>query len=311
MKSGVLFTMGSFDGVHRGHSVLIDRAVTEARKRKLTSAALTFGLPPRMVLDRKRPVSILSTAEEKETLLRWKGLAKVVVQKFDQKFSKIKPYLFFCDLLLYRYRAAGLVVGLDFRFGVNRSAGVVELVRWGQEKRIPVWVIPPVRHQRIVVSSTEIRRLLQGGQFKRAVQLLGHPYLIHGTVAKGRGVGRRIGFPTTNLEILAGKVLPQGVFAVLGRSWAKKKGPLLTGVCNIGTRPTFLKKSDVTVEIHWLTGQPPPAKSPVMIELIAHLRREKRFSSPSMLARAIAADVKSAHKVLTPRVKNKSILRAF
>jgi riboflavin kinase/FMN adenylyltransferase len=308
---GRLITLGSFDGVHRGHVALIDRAVQEAKKRRLKSAALTFGLPPRMILDRTNKISILSNAREKEILLRWKGLDEVIVQEFDRNFSQIKPYSFFRDLLLKRYGAKGLVVGLDFRFGINRSAGATELVRWGLEKRIPVWVIPPVRWRGKVVSSTEIRQALCGGKFKEATQLLGHPYLIQGTVSKGRGVGRRIGIPTTNLTVAVGKVLPSGVFAVRGRRLGRLKTPVQFGVCNIGMRPTFLKRSPVTVEIHWLTGPPPRPSESVAIELLSQLRSEKRFGSPRALVRAIAKDIQKARRIFLREAKNGSILRSI
>lgn len=309
--SGRLITLGSFDGVHRGHGALIDRVVAEAKKRRAKAVALTFGLPPRMVLDRSHEISILSDEVEKRALLKWKGLHEVIVQEFNGQFSKIKPYSFFRDILLKKYRAKGLVVGLDFRFGVNRSAGVMELVRWGQEKRIPVWVIPPVKFQGKVVSSTEVRKLFSENHYDAAIKFLDHAYLIHGKIRKGRGIGRQIGFPTSNLQVSQGKVLPRGVFAVVGRRWGRQKGALMTGVCNIGTRPTFFKKSGVTVEVHWLTGRPPEAPSSLLIELVGRIRSEKRFESPAALSRAIAADIRRAVEILSPAKRNSLILRSI
>lgn len=292
-KRGRLITLGSFDGVHRGHQALLERTVSEARRRKLTPVALTFAVPPRAVLSPDRTPFLLSGDLEKETLLKSYGIKEVIVQQFDRDFAKTKPYGFFRGTLINRLNAKGVVVGLDFRFGQDRSAGATEMVRWGLEQRIPVWVVPPVKWRRRVVSSTEIRRMLLSGDFNQALSFLGHSLLIQGKVVSGRAVGRKIGFPTTNLETLPGKVLPKGVFVVFGRILGKKE-PLLKGVCNIGTRPTFFSSSHVTVEIHWLAGQPPKKGQRILIELKKRLRGEKRFSSPLQLSRQISLDVRQA-----------------
>src|ERR1044071_8011765 len=288
-RIGRLVTIGSFDGVHLGHMALLDRTVAEAKKRRLTSLALTFNIPPRMILDRNKKISVLSNPIEKEKLIKSRGIDEIVQLDFDRGFSKIKPYAFFRGVLLERFKAKGIVVGLDFRFGVNRSAGAVELVRWGEEMRIPVWVIPPVKLRREVVSSTTIRELLLKDNLNHANQLLGHPYLIHGSVVKGHGKGKKLGYPTTNLKTSRGKVLPQGVFVVRGTAVGGSERPLL-GVCNIGRRPTFYRRSSIVVEPHWLGSSFKKTPKAMFIELLTRLRGEKKFKSPSELVRAIQAD---------------------
>ncbi len=309
MKRGRLITIGSFDGVHRGHAALLGTAVGEARKRNLKSLALTFRVPPRLVLEKWKNLpagrqgratevsALLSDPIEKERLIRDHGVDEVLLLDFDKKIATLRPFLFFRDVLLRGFNAKGVVVGLDFRFGTDRSAGALELVRWGGEFGIPVWVIPPVRWNRRVVSSTLIRQLLRADQLGQANAYAGHPYLIHGTVVKGRGAGTKLGFPTANLRIAPAKILPRGVFAVAGWVQNGRMKPF-QGVCNIGIRPTLLKSSPVSVEVH-LFGRPGLLIGKrVFVQLLHRLRKEKRFSSVAALKRAIAADVRRARILL-------------
>lgn len=294
MKRAHLATIGSFDGVHRGHQELIKRTVAEAKKRKLRSLALTFQVPPRMILNPKAPRILLSSPTEKELLLRSFGIDEVISLDFDTKLAALKPFSFFRSVLLNEFNARGIVVGLDFRFGAERAGGALELVRWGLEFELPVWVIPPVRHAGQVVSSSLIRGLFAEGRYQKAEGFLGHPYLIHGKAVHGHGVGRTIGFPTVNLEVEPGKVLPGGVYAV--RAWAgsdKLGRKTFEGVCNIGTRPTFGGHKVIT-EIHFLGKAGVPKEKTVFVQLLRRLRSEKKFRSPSALSAQIALDAAKA-----------------
>jgi riboflavin kinase / FMN adenylyltransferase len=292
-KNGRLITIGSFDGIHRGHAELLNWTVREARKRHVKSLALTFNIPPRMVLQSAHPLSILSTQSEKETLIKSHQIDDVLFLDFDKKFSSLSPFHFFKHLLLQTYNAKGIVVGSDFRFGVNRSAGVMELVRWGLEYEIPVWVVPPVRWKKTIVSSTTIRSLFDEGKIKSALDFLGHSYLIHGKVVKGRGIGRKIGFPTLNVQVPPGKLLPRGVYAVKGRGIGSQKG--FFGVCNIGTRPTFKKKSSLTMEVHVLKGLVGGKPTHLEVEILGFIRLEKKFPTIGALQKQIRSDITRAN----------------
>ncbi|MBV9080069.1 MAG: riboflavin biosynthesis protein RibF [Elusimicrobia bacterium] len=296
MKPGRLITIGSFDGVHRGHQALIDRTVAEARKREVKSLALSFPMPPRMVLDRKTRRMILSDESEKGALLRRAGIDEVAMLPFDAEMAAMRPFTFFRDVILKKFKARGVVVGSDFRFGAGRSGGAFELVRWGQDFSIPVWVIAPVRFRRTVVSSTLVRTLFTEGRFQTASEFLGHPYLISGVVRPERGVGRKIGFPTANLATHPDKILPPGVFAV--RGWIETKGgkrKLWPGVANIGVRPTF-KAAGPAVEAHFFGDPGRLAGRRVSIELLRRLRSERRFRSPAALASQIEKDIAAARR---------------
>lgn len=293
MKRGYIITIGSFDGVHNGHQALLERTRVEAAKRNLKSLAFTFAIPPKMILDPNHPLRVLSDAREKDVLLRRFGVDEILFWKFTKSTSVLRPFTFLKTVLIEGMNAKGIVVGADFRFGADRSAGVHELVRWGQEFEIPVWVVAPVKHQRHVVSSSMIRHLLETGKVKRATALLGHPYLIAGRVVRGHQRGRKLGFRTANIQPPAGKVLPHGVFAVTAWTNDQKK-KILKGVCNIGVRPTVEASGLVNVETHLFDVSRNLLGKTLYIELQRYLRAEKKFSSPAELSRQIARDVRQA-----------------
>jgi riboflavin kinase / FMN adenylyltransferase len=295
MRGGRLITIGSFDGVHRGHQALLERTVLEARKRKVRTLALTFPIPPRMVLDAHARRLLLSSEFEKRYLLSRHGMEEVEVLVFNRDLAGMRPFGFFKEILFNRLKACGIVIGADFRFGADRSAGALELVRWGEDFGIPVWVIPPVRYARQVVSSTVIRALFEEGRFRKASAFLGHPYLIAGPVIRGHGLGSRIGVPTANIGVHEDKVLPRGVFSV--RGWIEgsehRAGGVMRGVCNIGIRPTFGGKRP-TVEVHFPGKKLDLRGRMLCIELDRRLRGEKRFRSIEALKAQINRDIRGA-----------------
>lgn len=303
MKRGRLITIGSFDGVHLGHRSLIDCAVTEARRREVKSLALTFSLPPRMVLSRENRPFLLSDPMEKEFLLRRVGLDEVAVLSFEKELAEMKAFRFFRSVLMERLKARGIVVGADFRFGADRGAGALELVRWGQDFHVPVWVMPQVKHASAAISSTSIRAALEEGRYAPVQKLMGHPYLIRGRVVPGRQLGRKLGAPTANLETAPFKVLPRGVYAV--RAWWGGEGRIPAprrvryGVANIGVRPTVEKKGRVTVETHLFGPAIDLTGRWLFVELLRKIRDEKRFASLTALQAAIGADIRAAKRVIS------------
>ena len=300
-RNGNLITIGSFDGVHRGHWTLLDKTVLEAKKRNLVPMALTFDVPPRMVIHKYPDPSVLTTPHEKEWLIRERGIEKVEFLDFDSNLAQQKSFYFFKYGLLQKYRAKGIVVGLDFHFGVHRSGSVYDLVRWGQDFEIPVWVLPQYKWRGKVASSSWIRTLLQAKRYKECMDVMGHPYSVFGDVVKGRGMGKKLGFPTANLRVEPHKLLPPGIFAV--RGWvlsAQPKGGFqkrrsFVGVCNIGRRPTLLKHSPVTVEVHSLSTAFDSKTRYLFVELLSRLRSERKFKNREALQRAIQSDIRSAN----------------
>lgn len=290
MAQGRIVTIGSFDGVHRGHKALLDFTVAAAKKRKLRSMALTFRVPPKMILSQEPSKQLLSDIHEKKFLLQKQSLDKIEVLDFNDKLCLLKPFHFFRDVLLRLYKARGIVVGADFRFGAGRSAGAVELVQWGGEFEIPVWVIPPVKWNGKTISSSLIRDNLIKNRLETANNMLGHPYVIWGKVIHGHAQGRKLGFRTANLQTAKGKLLPQGVYAVSG--WVGKK--TFKGVCNIGVRPTLFRNSPILMEVHLFGMHENLIEKEMIVFLRRRLRDEKKFASKEDLIKAIKTDVKRA-----------------
>ncbi len=298
MKRGYIITIGSFDGVHKGHQALLERTRVEAQKRRLKSLALTFAVPPKMILDPIHPLRLLSDAREKEMLLRSFGMDKVVFWKFTKETATLRPFAFLKTILIKHLKAKGIVVGADFRFGAERAAGVHVLVRWGQEFEIPVWVISPVKRNRHVISSSVIRHLLETHKIKQAAGFLGHPYLIAGHVVSGHHRGRRLGFRTANIQPPLGKVLPRGVFAV--KAWIQgRPKTIYNGVCNIGVRPTVESKGTVNMETHLFNVSKNLVGKILFVELRRFLRPEKKFSSLAELGRQISLDVRRTLRMIS------------
>lgn len=300
MKRGRFITIGSFDGVHRGHLVLLDQTRREAKKRKLKSMALTFFKPPKMILQKESNSRILSDSFEKIELIGSRGIDEIEFLPFNSFFSKMRPFEFF-RTLLNQYKAKGIIIGSDFRFGKNRAAGAVDLVRWGLEFEIPIWVISPVRWNREIVSSTRIRELLIQGRYQKAKNFLGHPYSIFGKTIKGKGKGHKLGFPTANIGVIPHKICPFGVFAVegwIGRLTPKganyiKESPF-QGVANMGVRPTFENNAKMSVEVHLFNHKRNLLGKYLFFYLRQRLRSEKKFSSIKALQRSIGQDIRRA-----------------
>lgn len=310
-----VITIGSFDGVHRGHAAVLRETVRHARRMGGQSLAISFNVPPRMILHETIEVELLTTPEERRLLIQNLGVDEVCFLKFSKIFSRKTPRSFFDNVLIKEFSAAGLVVGPDFRFGHNRTGDPRDLARWGEGK-IPLWPVPFAKSHDHKISSGHIRHLLKEGDLDTAETELGHRYFAVGTVIHGQGLGRRIGFPTLNLAVEKGKVLPPGVYAVrvfkgsYSPAWspkifkfsktAKEKKPHWPGVCNIGVRPTVTSgKGPLSFEIHLLDVPPPAFEShPLWVEFVTKLREEKRFSSLNDLKSQIKHDIAQTHALL-------------
>lgn len=293
MKKGAIVTIGSFDGVHRGHMALLKKTCEEANKRKKTALGLTFKIPPKVVLKKEKGPFLLSTPDEKKWLVKSLGIDHLDFYDFNRQSSRTHPHHFFKNILIDKYNVSGVVVGHDFRFGVNRSAGAVDLVRWGVEHNIRIWIIGPVKAGSLIISSSQIRAFLLKSNINKAQQLLGHPYLIIGPVVRGLGLGQTLGFPTVNIQPQPNKIYPRGVYAV--RGWVGNGQRKFKGVCNIGFRPTVSNTGKLSIETHVLGKTPVFGKQKVSIELLKKMRDEKRFKSQKALIHAISGDVEKAN----------------
>jgi riboflavin kinase/FMN adenylyltransferase len=292
-------TLGTFDGVHRGHRAILGEAVRHARARGWpAAAAVTFGSHPRSVLPGQKAPRILTVAREKQWLLATTGIDRLVVLDFDDDLASLEYDVFVREVLRERLGMAHFVLGHDVHFGRGRAGNVATVADLAEAEGFSFSQVASVRHQGQPISSTRIRDCVQAGDLRDAVAMLGHPFFILGQVEPGRGDGRRLGFPTANLALPgAAKLLPrQGVYG----GWAAAEG--LDGWCkaavNLGTAPTLTPEGPVRVEVHLLEVEADLVGKDLMVGLEFPIRKEIRFDGVEALKAQIQADVAQVRRGL-------------
>lgn len=291
-------TIGFFDGVHLGHVYVIDQLRRYAQARGLRSALITFDRHPRQVIDDSWQPQQLSTLEQKEELLRLRGVDYLVVLPFGEQMAQLSAYAFMRDVLGAQLGVEMLLTGYDNRFGhraVGSSEGFEDYVRYGKELGIEVVCGQPLMMDGQAVSSSRIRRLLAEGRVDEAALCLGRPYGLQGQVVSGEHVGRQMGFPTANLSTLGQMSPGSGVYAVKVALAGEKT--LYQGVTNIGKRPTF-GVHQTTVETYILDFHRQIYGEQITLLFIKRLRDEQLFDSPDALARQMTTDVSHARMIL-------------
>jgi len=290
-------TIGNFDGVHRGHQALVEMAVRDAGASAGTAVVLTFEPHPSAVLSPDRAPSTLMTVEQKAEALASLGADYLVVLPFTQALSYQTPEEFARLVLRDALGARGVVVGSNFRFGRGRRGDVATLRRLGGALGYRVHGLDPVFHDGAPISSTRIREALARGAVEAAGELLGRPFFVEGTVVRGDGRGRSLGFPTANLE-LENETLPgSGVYACWCRVDPRSDGPSVKAVANIGRRPTF-GGGHTSVEAHLLDFAEDFYGARLRLGFQARLREERRFAGPEELREQIGRDVVEARGFL-------------
>jgi riboflavin kinase/FMN adenylyltransferase len=291
-------TIGSFDGVHKGHQALVKELVAQAREVHDTSVVLTFFPHPSVVLRGRKPAFYINTPEEKAQLLGALGVDVVVTHPFDLKLSRVSAEDFLSQLHV-RCGFRNLWVGEDFVLGHNRRGDRFFLEREGQERGFQLHQIKPVMVSGEIVSSTRVREALRSGDVARVESYLGRPFEVPGKVVQGAGRGQGLGFPTANLEIWEERAFPRkGVYACMaevdGRRWK--------AVTNIGVRPTFNSDEvSPTVEAHLLEFSGDLYGKEIRLAFIARLRDERRFAGPEALMERIQVDILRAEEMLAGR----------
>jgi riboflavin kinase/FMN adenylyltransferase len=283
-----VLTVGTFDGVHRGHQAIIEYLLARSRAQEGPCTLVSFDPHPRSVVHGAE-VPLLTTVQERADILESLGVDRFVVVPFSTEFAELEPETYVTDILVRRIGLQEITVGYDHRFG-NRRAGDVDLLRQlGPEHGFEVDVIPPQEVDQDVVSSRRIRALLQEeGAVERAADLLGRPYQLRGTVARGEGRGREIGYPTANLVLEdPRKLVPRrGVYATTAQL---PDGTVLGGMMNIGRRPTF-DGMDVTAEVHLFDFEGDLYGDRLSVQFLQRLRDEQKFDSPDALAVQLSED---------------------
>lgn len=290
ISTGCCLTIGNFDGLHLGHRQLLESTARLAREQGLEPVVVTFSPHPRLVLTPERPFVPLTEPAQRKALLQAAGAERVLELKFTPDLARLDAQDFLLDTLgsLNVHR---LVVGHDFRMGHNPQRGQLEQV--ADQLGLQLTRIPPVLLGGLPVSSTRIREALANGEVELAQELLGRPYAIRGMIRKGFGRGRKLGFPTANLEDILVLLPADGVYA----TWAEIDGKFIPAITNIGFNPTFSGQKR-TVESFLLDTAGNLYDKAMTLHFISRMRGEKKFSSPEELAAQIATDVQQARATL-------------
>lgn len=290
-------TIGCFDGVHRGHQMLVKLMVREARQRGLKPIAVTFDRLPRQLFDPSFHPQVLSTLEEKIACLKDLGVEDVVVLPFTHQLAVLSAEAFMREILRDQLSVELLVTGYDHRFGHDRSEGFDDYVRNGQ--RLGIDVVRgdvAMMNGQMAVSSTVIRQLLtEEGRVEVMPDVLTRRYMLSGHVVSGEHIGHELGFPTANLEPDSKeKLIPaSGAYAV----WAMVDGQRMPAMMNIGTRPTFEGKQQ-TLEVHILKDVGNLYGQKMTVEFVSRLRAEQRFDTREALIAQLEHDRRITENIL-------------
>lgn len=288
----VCLAIGFFDGVHLGHQQIIRQTLADARAHDGVALVLTFDRHPNTVVAPAHVPPLIYSLSTKVRTLAACGADVLLLRHFDRRLSRQSGEAFVRKLVRELGRVHSISVGANFLFGHQRTGTVALLKQLGEELGFIVHDAAAISLDGQVVSSTRIRQMIQAGRRDAASQMLGRPYAICGRVVRGDGLGRKLGFPTCNLDV-AGLVLPpRGVYA----AQATACGKTLRAVLNIGRRPTLkAARPQLRVEAHLLDFQGELYGQEMEVAIIKKLRGERRFPSLEALRRQIARDIAKAH----------------
>ncbi len=289
-----IILIGNFDGLHRGHQKLFNKAKSFKKKFKLKIGVITFDPIPKMFFKRLNNYR-LSNFDQKIQLLKKNSVDFIVNQKFNIKFSKISCLDFIKKILFNKIKPKYIFVSDNFRFGYKR-AGDIKLLK-SLEKDYDYKIInpSPLKSKKFVISSTLIRKNLETGNLKKVKKILGRNWCIEGRVEKGRQLGKKIGFPTCNIDIKDYKIPKIGVYAVKVSSINKRK---FKGIANIGYRPTFNQKK-LVLEVNIFNFSGNLYNKNLSIEFVEFIRGEKKFNGVPNLKKQIKIDCKKAKAILS------------
>ena len=288
-----IILIGNFDGVHLGHQKLLRQANIYKKKYKLKIGVVTFDPMPKMYFNKKIKNFKISNIYQKNKILESYGVDFIITKEFNKKFSKIKSDFFIKEFLFKKLKVKYLFVSNNFKFGNNREGDVKKLIQNEVNYNYKIIKPNPLVLNKKIVSSTIIRALLEKGNLKLANKLLNRNWTIDGVVQKGRQQGKKIGFPTCNIDIKNYVVAMPGVYAVKVKR--KNSNKYLKGIANLGYRPTFNQKK-ILLEVHIFNFSGNLYNKYLSVEFTKFIRKEKKFKNVNQLRLQIRSDLKVARK---------------
>ena len=291
-KSSIIL-IGNFDGLHLGHQKLFSLAKKYKKKYSLKVGVLTFEPMPKMYFDKNIKNFRISNQKQKINLLDKMNVDFVITKKFDKNFSKITSMGFIENILKKKLNAKFIFVSNNFRFGNKREGDVKQLIKYEKKYNYKIIKPNPLLIKRKIISSTLIRNYLQIGKLKEVNKLLYRNWSIEGKVQKGKQLGKKIGFPTANIDIKNYVLACPGVYAVKAKLTNSSK--IIKGIANLGYRPTFNGKK-ILLETHLFNFSGNIYNKDLTVEFLKFIRKEKKFKNINQLRKQIRIDLLTAKK---------------
>lgn len=288
----VALTIGNFDGVHLGHQALLKELREAAQVRGLQTAVVIFEPHPREFFTPQQAPARLTSLREKLEFFSGLGIDRVHVCRFDARFAKMSA-VDFVNALYEKLLARFVLIGDDFRFGSGRSGDFALMEKLGARLGFEVGAVHSVKHDGVRISSTAVRATLAAGQMRTAQSYLGRHYSISGRVVHGDGMGKKIGYPTANIQLKHNRPPVAGIFVV--NAHAEGLG-VLQGVASLGVRPTVKQNDKPVLEAHLFEFSQQIYGRHLRVEFLQKLREEEKYPDLAALTRQIATDVEQARK---------------
>tara|TARA_Y100001980_G_C14514914_1_gene290264 strand:+ start:384 stop:1316 length:933 start_codon:yes stop_codon:yes gene_type:complete len=292
-KNSILL-IGNFDGLHIGHQKLFKLAEKYKKIKNKKIGVLTFDPMPKMFFNKTLKNFKISNLKQKVNNFRNFKIDFVIIKKFDKKFSKINYINFIEKILFKNLQPKYIFVSNNFRFGNKREGDVKKLIFFEKKYNFKIINPKPLKKKTKIISSTLIRKMISNGKIDKVNRYLGRNWSIDGKVKVGRKMGRKIGFPTCNIELNDYIIAKPGVYAV--KILREKNKKLLKGIANLGYRPTFNQKK-ILLEVHIFNFSGNLYNKDLTIEFIDFIRKEKKFKNINQLKKQINLDIRKAKKL--------------
>ena len=289
-----IILIGNFDGVHIGHRKLFKLAKKYKKKFKLKIGVLTFEPMPKMFFNKKLKNFRISNLDQKYHLLKNLSVDFIINKKFDKSFSKIKSLDFIKNVIHKKLKAKFVFVSNNFKYGNKRKGNVSQLINFEKKYDYKIIKSEPKKIKKKVISSSLIRNLLRKGNLEKANKYLKRNWSIIGKVEKGRKLGKKIGFPTCNLDIKEYVLATPGVYAV--KAARQNSNTWIKGIANLGYRPTFNQKK-LLLEVHLFNFSGNLYNKYLTVEFLKFIRKEKKFKTAEQLKKQIKSDLLVAKKL--------------
>lgn len=295
-------TIGSYDGVHLGHRSILDSLKRYSVAHNTRTAVIYFPIPPKLYLTQSYINNLITTEKERKALITGYGIDFAFSLEFNENIHMMHADDFFNNFILKKYSLEFIAVGRDFSIGYNREGNHEWLQKICKKNKIGCEIVESVKYNEHKISSSLIRTFLHHSRIKEANLCLGENYSITGTVVRGKGMGRKLGFPTANLSVDKHKILPKGVFAAK----VLLNNKILNAVVNIGTGPTIRTRDEQTLitEVHILDFNEEIYNSELKVLLIDKIRQEIKFSSIETLISYIKSDINKAREIISVNISS-------